>query len=96
MSHGRQARAASSPQSCAVRAKPADGIFANPADRPEGPDGQSRAVATASSRVVAPHTWPSPPPPRVSALTGHNDPSVLISTATRLLPTTVPPAVPAA
>jgi hypothetical protein len=45
VSHGRQARAASSPQSCAVRAKPADGIFANPADRPEGPDGQSRAVA---------------------------------------------------
>lgn len=52
MGHGLQARAASSLASCAVRAKPAGGIFANPADRPEGPDGQSRAVAAPTRKQL--------------------------------------------
>jgi hypothetical protein len=41
----------------------------------------SHNVATASSRDVVPHGWPSPPPPSVSELTGHSSPSRLICTA---------------
>lgn len=52
MSYGPQSRAASSLATCAVRAKPAGGIFANPADRPDGPDGQSRAVAAPTRRQL--------------------------------------------
>jgi hypothetical protein len=50
--HGLQARSSSSLAACAVRAKPAGGIFANPADRPEGPDGQSRAVAVPTRKQL--------------------------------------------
>jgi hypothetical protein len=42
--HGLQAHTASPLATCAVRAKPAGGIFANPAGRPENPDGQSRRI----------------------------------------------------
>src|SRR5690554_4668016 len=38
-----------------------------------------RTVAIASSRVVLPQPCPSPPPPSVSALTGHNCPSWRVS-----------------
>jgi hypothetical protein len=52
VSYGPQSRAASSLATCAVRAKPAGGIFANPADRPDGPDGQLRAVAAPTRRQL--------------------------------------------
>jgi hypothetical protein len=50
--HGQESRAASSLATCAVRAKPADGIFVNPADRPEGPGGQSCAVAAPTRKQL--------------------------------------------
>lgn len=43
--HDQESPAASSLVIRAGRAKPADGIFVNPADRPVGPGGQSCAVA---------------------------------------------------
>lgn len=52
MSHGLSPRAASPRVNCAERAKPAGGIFANPADRPDGPDGQSRAVAAPTRKQL--------------------------------------------
>jgi hypothetical protein len=50
--HGQESRAASSQVTCAVRAKPAGGILVNPADRPEGPDGQSCAVAAPTRKQL--------------------------------------------
>jgi hypothetical protein len=50
--HGQESRAGSSLATCAVRAKPAGGIFVNPADRPEGPGGQSCAVAAPTRRQL--------------------------------------------
>src|SRR5262249_56938876 len=35
-------------------------------------------AATHSSRVVAPQSWPTPPPPSVSALTGQSRPSLRV------------------
>lgn len=52
MSHSPEPRAASSLATCAVRAKPAGRIFANPADRPDGPDGQSRTVAAPTRKQL--------------------------------------------
>lgn len=52
MGHGQESRAASSRVTCAERAKPADGIFVNPADRHEGPGGQSRTVAAPTRRQL--------------------------------------------
>jgi hypothetical protein len=43
--HGQESRAASSLATRAAGAKPADGIFANPAGRPDSPGGQSCIVA---------------------------------------------------
>ena len=54
MGHGQVSHAASTLATCAMRAKPAGGIFANPADRPEGPGGQScTVVAPARNQLMA-------------------------------------------
>src|SRR6185295_18069208 len=41
-----------------------------------------RTVAMHSLRVVGPQSWPTPPPPRVSALTGQRRPSMRVSMGT--------------
>jgi hypothetical protein len=50
--HRQESRAASSRAACAVHAKPAGGIFANPTDRPEGSGGQSRAIEAPTRRQL--------------------------------------------
>ena len=60
MSHGLSPRAASPRANCAAGAKPAGGIFANPADRPDGPDGQSRAIAAPTRKSGDMHSERGP------------------------------------
>jgi hypothetical protein len=64
VSHGLSPRAASPRANCAAGAnagaKPAGGIFANPADRPDGPDGQSRAIAAPTRKSGDMHSERGP------------------------------------